>query len=632
MTVCFTRDSASRESIPSSRSSNLVALSRERATYQGSKLAYRFLQDGETESGRLSYQDIDLKARAIAQKLQSSNATGDRVLLIFPPGLDFITAFFGCLYAGAIAVPAYPPRRNQNLPRLQAIIDSSGSTFALTTSSLLARIAGSFSQSSAPEQPSQLAALHWIATDAIETENAQSWQPPDIDPQDLAFIQYTSGSTGDPKGVKISHRNILHNSALIQQSFSTTPEDSGVSWLPPYHDMGLIGCILQPMFVGASMTLMPPLAFLQQPIRWLQAISDRQATASGGPNFAYDLCVRKVKPAQLETLDLSRWKVAFTGAEPVRAATLARFAEKFAPCGFRETAFHPCYGMAETTLIVSGKTPNALPVVQSIETASLKENRVKLSTDDAQETQSVASCGQPLEGVEVVIVDPNALTLCSDRQVGEIWIKGESVAQGYWNQPALTQKIFNAWLLDNGDSPQERLRQRKGPYLRTGDLGFLQSNELFVTGRIKDLMIIRGQNHYPQDVEATVEAAHAALRSDSGAVFTIEVSAKGSVEEKVVVVQEVKRSYLRKLDPQAVIDDVRAAVTRQHGLQVYAIALIKTGSIPKTSSGKIRRSHCKTQFSETSLNVVGSWSENPRLTAEFVRLDAEMNALLEKLG
>lgn len=630
--TAFTHDFVSEKSVvPSNAStaSTLVELLRERSAHQGSQLAYRFLQDGETELGRLSYQDIDVQARAIAQQLQNRNAAGQRVLLVFPPGLDFITAFFGCLYAGAIAVPAYPPRRNQSLLRLQAIITSSAASFALTTSALLGSMAHNFPKETSNNFPKELSqasqtsgflTLHWIATDAIDSGSAEDWHPLSPDPQDLAFIQYTSGSTGSPKGVMVSHRNIIHNSALINQAFSTTSESTGVSWLPPYHDMGLIGCILQPMYAGAPITLMPPLAFLQQPIRWLRAICDQRATTSGGPNFAYELCTHKVTPAQIETLDLSSWKVAFTGAEPIRADTLERFAKKFAPCGFRETAFHPCYGMAETTLIVSSSVPTTLPIVRSVETSSLKENKVRLSVDNAVETQPVVGCGRVLEGLEVAIVEPETLALCSKEQVGEIWVKGESVAKGYWNQPALTQKTFNAWLLDQGE--------RKGPFLRTGDLGFLQAGELFVTGRIKDLMIVRGQNHYPQDVEATVENCQAALRPAAGAVFTVEVGGT----EKVVVVQEVKRSYLRKLDVPSIIGDMRAAVTRQHGLQVYAIALIKTGSIPKTSSGKIQRHACKSQFSDAALNVVGSWSENPRLSAEFVRLNAEMNSLLKELG
>lgn len=621
MTVCSTHSLTPSNTSLSARVRTLVELLRERADSQGAQLAYRFLQDGETESGSLSYQEIDIRARAIAHKLQSYEATGARVLLIFPPGLEFITAFFGCLYAGAIAVPAYPPRRNQSLLRLQSIVDSSGATFALTTADLLVRIANnSLPGASKTARQPKLSALHWMAVDAIDDSRASGWQMPSIDAEALAFIQYTSGSTGSPKGVMVSHRNILHNSALIQQSFSTTPEDIGMSWLPPYHDMGLIGCIIQPAYIGASTTLMPPLAFVQQPIRWLQAISQNRVTTSGGPNFAYDLCTRKVMPAQLEQLDLSSWKVAFTGAEPIRAATLDLFAKKFEPCGFRKTAFHPCYGMAETTLIISGSKVGELPVIRQIAAASLKESKVRESANGAVETQSVVGCGQPLNGVEVTIVDPETLRVCSDRQVGEIWVKSESVAKGYWNQPELTQETFNAWLLEGGN--------RQGPYLRTGDLGFLKYGELFVTGRIKDLMIVRGQNHYPQDVEATVESCHPALNSVPGAAFTLEVNG----EEKVVIVQEVKRSHLRRLDAQSVISDIKAAVSRQHGLQVYAIALIKTGSIPKTSSGKIQRHACKLQFSDNTLKTVGSWSENPRLNTDFIRLSAEMNALIKELG
>lgn len=603
----------------------LVDLLRSRATYQADQLAYIFLQDGESESNRVDYKTLDRRARAIAANLQSQNAVGERALLVYPPGLEFIAAFFGCLYAGAIAVPAYPPRRNQNMSRLQSIVTSSQATIALTTTDSLKSIEKYFSTNE------DLAHLRWIATDEIDLELSDRWQmPAAIDPESLAFLQYTSGSTGTPKGVMVSQRNVMHNLGLIHQNFAITPKSVGVSWLPPYHDMGLIGGILQPLYGGAPMVLMPPMAFLQKPIRWLQAISKFKATTSGGPNFAFDLCARRVKPEQLQDLDLSRWKTAFTGAEPIRANTLHTFAEAFSGCGFQASAFHPCYGMAETTLIVSGANQGALPVIRNVNIAALEKNKIQIEQGDRADSQAIVSCGHSLRELQVVIVDPQRLTSCCDHQVGEVWVAGDSVAQGYWNQPSLSDATFRAYLAATGSATEATTASQtdSGPFLRTGDLGFLLNGELFITGRIKDLMIIRGQNHYPQDVEFTVESSHSALRPAAGAAFTIEI--KG--EERLVVVQEVERNYLRKLNVEEVVNNIRQEVSRQCGLQIYATVLVKPGSIPRTSSGKIQRYACREKFLAGTLNVVEDWSENPQGRIRFVALKDEVDSLLQKLS
>jgi acyl-CoA synthetase (AMP-forming)/AMP-acid ligase II len=591
--------------------STLVDLLSHRARDQSSQVAYTFLEDGEMEVGWLTYQELDQQAQAIAAHLQDIGATGSHALLLYPPGLDFIVAFFGCLYAGVVAVPAYPPRRNQNLSRLQSILSDAQATLSLTTTSLLQDVRARFS-----EEP-ELTKLSWIATDTIDTTLSSAWKTPDVASNTLAFLQYTSGSTGKPKGVMVSHGNLLHNSSLIYRSFADTPNSRGVSWLPPYHDMGLIGGILQPLYVGAPMALMSPMAFLQKPLRWLQAISHYRATTSGGPNFAYDLCLRKVTPEQLAALDLSCWEVAFTGAEPVRVHTLDLFATTFEPCGFQKEAFHPCYGMAETTLIVSGSARKSLPVLHQIDAAALEQNQV-VAARKQEGSQSFIGCGQPGADQTVLIVDPDSCLACPPNQVGEIWVSGPSVTQGYWNRVEETQQAFQAYLADTGE----------GPFLRTGDLGFLLDSELYVTGRIKDLMIIRGQNHYPQDIELTVENSHPALRPGYGAAFTVD--AKG--EERLVIVQEVERSYLRKLDVKEVVGNINQAVVAQHGVQVYATVLIKTGSIPKTSSGKIQRYACRTGFLSGTLSVVEDWSENPQGKAKFLHLQAEVDSLLRNLS
>ncbi|MGA7932233.1 MAG: fatty acyl-AMP ligase, partial [Kovacikia sp.] len=591
--------------------SSFVDLLHGRAQNQPEKAAYVFLDRGETESYTLTYKELDTRAKAIAAHLQNLSGPGERALLLYPPGLDYITAFLGCLYAGVVAVPAYPPRNNQNSTRLQAIVTDAQAKIVLTTTSFMSSIERWL------KQEPQLATMNWLTTDDIANDDQTNWHQPAITRETLAFLQYTSGSTGMPKGVMVSHGNLMHNSASIHYCFADTPQSQGVSWLPPYHDMGLIGGILQPLYVGASMVLMSPVDFLQKPVRWLQAISRYQATTSGGPNFAYDLCVSKIKPEQLEELDLSSWDLAFTGAEPVRAATIEEFSATFAACGFRKEAFYPCYGMAETTLIVSGGLKAKTPIIQTVKADALEQNQI-VSGRNKDDGRSLVGCGQRLPDQKTIIVDPNTLTACSDNQVGEIWVSGPSVAQGYWNKSEETIQAFHAHLADTGE----------GPFLRTGDLGFLHQGELFITGRIKDVIIIRGQNHYPQDIELTVENSHAALRPGSGAAFSVEI--KGS--ERLVVVHEVERSYLKKLNVKEVVGNIRQSVSAQHDLQVYAAILVKTGSIPKTSSGKIRRHACKAEFLSGSLSIVDDWSEDPQCKSEFINLQAEISSVLQRLS
>jgi acyl-CoA synthetase (AMP-forming)/AMP-acid ligase II len=582
-----------------------------RAVNTPNETIYTFLHNGEIESDSLTYKQLELRVRAVAAHLQNSLVPKQRALLLYQPGLDFIIAFFACLYAGIIAVPAYPPRRNQNMARMQAIVENAQAAVVLTYKDLLSNI-----QSVADQDP-HLANLPWIATDQISIDLASSWQKPNLNSSTLAFLQYTSGSTGTPKGVMVSHGNLLHNSALIHQCFAHNAESRGVIWLPPYHDMGLIGGILQPLYGGFPVWLMSPTDFLQKPFRWLKAIAHYQATTSGGPNFAYDLLVRKATPERLANLDLSSWKVAFTGAEPIRAQTLEQFAATFAPCGFRKEAFYPCYGMAETTLIVSGGLTTVPPVLREVEAVAIEQNRVVPSAHKRDDTRTFVGCGQTRLEQQVVIVNPETSIPCASDQVGEIWVSGLSVAQGYWNRPDETKQAFQAYLATG-----------EGPFLRTGDLGFLQDGELFITGRLKDVLIIRGQNHYPQDIEFTVEKSHPALRANCGAAFTVEV--KG--EERLVVVQEVERSYLRNLDIHEIVGDIRQAVAAEHDLQVYATVLVKTGSIPKTSSGKIRRRACQAAFTAGSLEIVEDWSEDPRGKAKFVHLEAEVASILDQLS
>ncbi|HVF55927.1 MAG TPA: amino acid adenylation domain-containing protein, partial [Pyrinomonadaceae bacterium] len=561
----------------------LVDLLRLRASSQPEQLAYTFLLDGEKEEANISYGELDRQARAIAASLQPLVSPGDRVLLLYPPGLEYIAAFFGCLYAGAIAVPAYPPRRNRNLLRLQSLVADAQSAVALTTGPVLARMAPLFS-----ENP-YLSPLRWLTSDGLAEGVENNWEEPILTGTDLAFLQYTSGSTSLPKGVMLSHGNLLHNERVIQSAFGQTAASVIMGWLPLYHDMGLIGNVIQPLFVGARCVLMSPAAFLQRPLRWLQAISRYRATTSGGPNFAYDLCARKVTEDERATLDLSSWRVAFNGSEPIRHETIENFARTFETCGFRREAFYPCYGLAEATLIVSGRRSEGAPVVKSFEACALENNLAVEAEAGVDGAKTLVGSGETLLEQEIVVVHPQTLARSVPGEVGEIWVSSPSIAHGYWNQPEQTERTFGARIAGTGEVT----------YLRTGDLGFFSDGELFVTGRLKDLIIIRGLNHYPQDIELTVERSHEALRAGCVAAFSVELEG----EERLVVVQEA--DHRRQAEAGAICEAVVEAVAEAHEVQVYAVVLIRPGTIAKTSSGKIQRHACRAAFLESSLDVIG---------------------------
>jgi amino acid adenylation domain-containing protein len=570
------------------RCDTLVELLRVRAERQPGKRGFTFLVDGEGEEAHLSYAELDRKARAIAAALQARGCRGQRALLLYPPGLDYIAGFFGCLYAGVIAVPIYPPdpmRLGRTLPRLMAICQDAQATIALTTDFILGMGEMLF------EQAPELRDLHWLATDTLDESTGEGWKDPGADAGTTVFLQYTSGSTSSPKGVVLSHANLMHNSALIHGCFGHSRDSQGVIWLPPYHDMGLIGGILQPLYGGFPVVLLSPVDFLKRPLRWLQAVSKYGATTSGGPNFAYDLCTRKVTPEERDALDLSRWNLAFNGAEPLQPETLRRFADTFGPCGFRMEAFYPCYGLAEGTLIASGGLKTEAPVLRTVDAAALKGHRVEPSTPERPGAQTLVGSGRNLDGQRLVIAHPETGAPLAPGQVGEIWVTGPSVAQGYWNRPEQSAAAFG------GKVPGDDAR-----YLRTGDLGFLDGGELFVTGRLKDLIIIRGRNHYPHDIERTVEPVHPALRPGCGATFSVEKDG----EERLVVVQEVDRRAVESgaVDLDAVSRSIRQAVADAHELQVYAVVLIQSGSLPKTSSGKIQRFATRADFLSGGLEVL----------------------------
>ena len=549
---------------------------------------FTFLGANGAEEDRLSYGELDACARAIGAMLQSFGAAGERVLLLYPPGLEFTKAFFGCLYAGAIAVPVPPAnRRARSLRGLQSILVDASPSLALTTSEGLAFV------KRALREMVDTPRLRWLATDIVAPDLREEWWDPGLGREHVAYLQYTSGSTSSPKGVVLKHGAILDNSIQISRALQYDAHSVAVMWLPHFHDNGLVHGMIQPVFQPFRSIMMSPIAFIQSPVRWLDAISTYHATHSGGPNFAYGLCTRRVSPAERERLDLRSWRFAYNAAEPVRKTTMDEFAAAFAPAGFQANSFFPAYGLAEATLLVSIKRPGDDVVVHNV-------------ADDSgtARTRAVVGCGPSVPGTRIVIVCPQTLTATPAGQEGEVWIAGPGVAAGYWNRAEETDRSFHAYLADTGD----------GPFLRTGDLGFLRDNELFVSGRIKDLVIIRGQNHYPQDIECTVEASHAVVRPGGTAAFAVEVDET----EGLVLFVELQHRRARRADPVAGREDshgadvdtvslgetIRQAIADTHGLHVHALIFLPAGAIPKTSSGKIQRHACRAAFLD---GVIDSW-------------------------
>jgi acyl-CoA synthetase (AMP-forming)/AMP-acid ligase II len=572
--------------------STVVSLLRMRAEQQPYQIAYAFVPESGPEQ-EVTYSELDRQARAIACMLADLDAQGQPALLLYPPGLDYIAAFFGCLYAGVIAVPTCPPdplRLDRSLPRLAVVARDAIPSAVLTTAEISAAV-GSPS-GSVPE----LSRLPVITTDDVPAVHSRAWDSARVSAESIALLQYTSGSTSAPKGVVLTHRNLMSNSELIFRLFGHSKESRGMIWLPPHHDMGLIGGIIQPLYGGFPMTLMAPADFLRRPLRWLAEISRTRATTSGGPNFAYDLCVRKTTPEERMRLDLSSWQVAFNGSEPIRAETMEDFAQAFAPAGFHREAFHPCYGLAEATLIVTGGIPRPRRDVKSSDAAGLRYGSAISGTTHAR-SRRLVSCGLAPHDRHVVVVDPDTRVERAAGQIGEIWISGDSVARSYWRQPAGTGATFGARLAGTGE----------GPFLRSGDLGFVLGRQLFVTGRIKDLIVIRGRNYHPQDIELTAERSSPVLRRGCAAAFAV---ADGD-QERLVVAHEITRQA-GQVNVGEVADAVRAAVAAEHEVQVHTVVLLPPGEIPKTSSGKIQRGLCAAMFADGQLAELGRSAISPR--------------------
>ncbi|MFZ1756568.1 MAG: AMP-binding protein [Caldilineaceae bacterium] len=567
-----------------------------RALNQSGKIAYRFWLD-DNACYSLTYRELYLKIKHVAYHIREYIKPLDRVLVMHPPSLDYIINFFGCIYAGGIPVPVYPPRANEKAHLLESIIQDSTPKIALTSQDILARF---LSKKDGIIQQYRIPLLNietnFGAFDDIDVAKTSS--------DDIAFLQYTSGSTSSPKGVMVAHENLLHNLYHLRKLFEVNGDSIGVSWLPPYHDMGLIGGVLLPVYTGFPVVLMSPTSFVQSPIRWLELISQYSGSLSGAPSFAYDLCVRSIFPQQREGLDLSSWKVAVNGAEPVRADVLRRFTDAYRPHGFQPQTFFPCYGMAEATLIVSGGSIGSIATTIKIDRNELQQGTAVEWTkgiSSKQNAYEVVSCGFPISDQRTVIVNPDLNIECSENVVGEVWVSGPSITKGYWNQPDSTKEIYYA-----------RLEKWTGQnFLRTGDLGFLHNGELYIVGRLKDLIIIRGKNFHPSDIEATASGSHNALLPGNGAAFTISIDE----EEKVVVVHEVKREC-RNPDINDIAKSIISSVAENHGLRVDTVALIRCYSIPKTTSGKIQRGECKKRFLNENLKTLAIWSREPVFNEE----------------
>ena len=571
--------------------SSLVALLAERARSQANDRAYIFLSDRGGEEAVLTYGELHGAAQALAARLMSFAHPGDRALLVFPPGLEFVVAFFGCLLAGIIAVPMMMPRRNAR-DASSAILANCEPVIALTTSAFTLRqdLLSRFER----------AGLQWLAVDLADGAAADTGRLPPLplpDPQAIAFLQYTSGSTSDPKGVAVTHANLIANLEMIRLSYGNTSHSTFVNWVPLYHDMGLILNTLEPLYVGALCVLMTPNGFMQRPLNWLRAIHHYKAEVTSSPNFGFDLCVARYRADQMQDVDLSSWKVASVGAEPVRAETLRKFIDTFAAHGFHPEAMFPAYGMAEATLLITGGRRGAGHLTRTVSAAALQAHRVALPAD-AGDAQTVVGCGRALVGEQIAIVDPDTRARLPLDRVGEIWVDGPNIARLYWRNEEATAADLNARIA--GEDTTAR-------WLRTGDLGFLdQSGELFVTGRIKDLIIIRGINHYPQDIEQTVQRLHPSLRQNGGAAFPVPDE---NGEETLVVVQEIERTERHRIDQKELEELIREGIADQHELFARHIALIRPGTLPKTTSGKIQHALARKLWLERRLQLLDAEAE-----------------------
>jgi phthiocerol/phenolphthiocerol synthesis type-I polyketide synthase C len=571
---------------------SLVEMLSRQAQMRPDHPAVIFLPDGEVEVGRVTYAELDRRARLFAVQLSEKGLQGQTVLLMLPSSIYYVVAFFGCLYAGAVPVPGYPPTNSMHAERMAHIVSDCDAKGAIVATASMLEAIGTRLEQFFPQGLD----CTLIPIEGGQHEDDREWIPPDLSAGSTAYLQYTSGSTSKPRGVVVTHGNLMRYCESWRQCAQVDERDVFVTWLPLFHDMGLILGVIQALYVGATIVMMPPVAFLQKPLCWLAAMSRYRGTVSYAPNFAYELCAASLDQALINTLDLSSWAVAGNAAEPVHADTLQKFARRFAPVGYRPEAMNPSYGLAEATLTVTSH-PRLHPTrVIEVDPGQLALGRL-VAPAGGRRSATLVSCGRTWLDTCVITVDPQTCMPCTDGEVGEIWVRGSLVANGYWKRPEKTSETFGAQLADG-----------QGPYMRTGDLGAWLDGHLYITGRIKDVIIIRGQNHYPQDIEHTVYRAHDALEVGHGAAFSVEVGN----EERVVVVQEVRRSRRNKFDGAEVVQAVRAAVAQVHGLQVHAVQLLRPASVRITSSGKIQRQACKKSFLDGSFETLHSWVEEPQ--------------------
>jgi acyl-CoA synthetase (AMP-forming)/AMP-acid ligase II len=563
--------------------SSFVDVLRRRAAEQPDDPAYIFLPDRGGERLSLTFAELYARAEALAASLAEQAKIGDRAVLLFAPGLDFIVAFFACLLAGVIAVPMMVPRRTSSSDASAAILADCSPRFAMTRRDLFTVARPDLTERFQTDR------LDWVFVDSCTAGSVKPQNPlPVVGRNDIAFLQYTSGSTSAPKGVVVKHGNLIENSEMIRIAFGNTQSSTHVSWVPLYHDMGLILNALQSLYVGGLCVIMAPVGFMQRPLSWLRAIHDYRAEVAGGPNFAFDLCVRRHRSEELQGVDLSCWKVAVNGAEHVRANTIERFASTFAPYGFDAKSILPAYGMAEATLLISANRRGTGATTRKVDRDALQRNQIVASVP-ARDSLILVGCGRQLSGERLAIVDPETRRPLGSGLVGEVWVAGPHTAEGYWRNPEATGSVFKARMASGSDQY----------WLRTGDLGFIdKGGELYITGRIKDLIIIRGINHYPQDIEESVQNCHAALRRHCGVAFSVP---DAEDEEQLVVVQEVARSFRRGVDINEVVATIREAIAREHELTTREIVLIRTGSLPKTTSGKLQRQLTRQMFLAGSL-------------------------------
>ncbi len=605
------------------RVETLVDLLRLRASDQPDHLGYSFIGADDSAPVQLTYRALDRQARAIGAHLSAVVPPGDRALLLLPHGPDYIAAFFGCLYANVIAVPAFPPSTRRVDGRVAAIAADASASVVLATERTLRALTRSV------EQYPALRGLRWVAVESLLADGDTVWEPAGSGRSALAYLQYTSGSTSTPRGVMIAHANALHNLGAIRQGVAGRPQSHVVSWAPLFHDLGLVGGVLTPLYLGIPLTAMSPLHFLEDPLRWLRVISALRASTSLAPNFAYDLCVQRSTPAERASLDLSSWNFACIAAEPIRPATLERFAAAFADAGFRPQAFWPAFGLAEATLAVTIGVFPGQRLSRPFDRSALERGEaVPRAVGESGDVRVLATGGRwPRDG-EAAIADPDSGVLLPPGRIGEIWFKSDSVGRGYWNRPAESEVTFQARLADSG----------AGPFLRTGDLGFVHDDELFVTGRLKDLIVIRGRNHYPQDFEHSAEGSHPEVRRTCVAAVRVERDG----EEQFIVVAEVRRRSWPEPGVLAEIaDSIRIALTADHQVEPSAVALVGPATLPKTSSGKLRRGLIRETWLNGGFTALYTWerlsersaSVSPSLTlTEQVRNGHILPALLDCVG